>query len=105
MLRVDVENGYTIFTDSEFGDSEVRFPLDSGDAPDSEMQKAILESVFYKTFAKQECMNKIISILESYSNIIDVKVNNNLLHNAANMALNMINEYDKFSDNKSIRGL
>ena len=31
--------------------------------------------------------------------------NNNLLHNAANMALNMINEYDKFSDNKSIRGL
>lgn len=39
MLRVDVENGYTIFTDSEFGDSEVRFPLDSDDAPDSEMQK------------------------------------------------------------------
>ena len=52
MLKVDIENGYTIFTDSEFGDSEVRFPL-----------------------------------------------------NAANMALNMINEYDKFSDNKSIRGL
>lgn len=39
MLKVDIENGYTIFTDSEFGDSEVRFPLDSDDAPDSEMQK------------------------------------------------------------------
>ena len=53
MLKVDIENGYTIFTDSEFGDSEVRFPLDSDDAPDSEMQKAILESVFYKTFANR----------------------------------------------------